>query len=122
MPSTLHHSSSLTQIISIGDAKLDVVVSTPYSPSPLLVDANMFQDKVIKNKEEALVLEHSVVILEAGKKRPQLSFEDIQGTPTSFGGNGSKAITRLGKKVTNKPTTRILQASVKTGAKEVTKK
>jgi hypothetical protein len=71
----------------------------------------MFQDKVIKNKEETLVLERFVVILEAWKKRPQLSLEDIQGTRTSFGGNGSKTITRLGKKVTNKPTTRILQAS-----------
>jgi hypothetical protein len=65
VPSSLYHSSSLTQIISIGDAKLDVVVNTPYSPSPLLIDANMFQDKVIKNKEETLVLERFVVILEA---------------------------------------------------------
>jgi hypothetical protein len=47
---------------------------------------------------------------------------DIQGTPTSSGGNGSKAITRLGKKATNKSVTCNLQASVKTKVKEVTKK
>jgi hypothetical protein len=47
---------------------------------------------------------------------------DIQGTPTSFGGNGSKTITRLGKKATSKPSTRNLQIGVKTRAKEVTKK
>jgi hypothetical protein len=70
MTSTLHHSSSLTQIISIGDAKLDVAISTPCSPSPLLVDSNLFQEKVIKNKEEALVLERSIVILEVGKRGP----------------------------------------------------
>jgi len=47
---------------------------------------------------------------------------NIQGTPTSSSGNGSKVITRLGKKATNKVATRNLQASVKTKAKEVTKK
>jgi hypothetical protein len=47
--------------------------------------------------------------IEAGKKKPQLSLANIQGTPTSFGGNGSKIITRLGKKATSKPTTRSLQ-------------
>ncbi len=113
---------SLTQIISIGDAKLDVTIKTPCSPSPLLVDSNLFQEKVIKNKEEDLVLEDFVVILKARKKRPQLSLVDIQGTPTSSSGNGSKTITRLGNKATNKPPSCNLQASVKTRAKEVTKK
>jgi hypothetical protein len=32
---------------------------------------------MIKNKEEVLVLEHSTIILEAGKKRPQLNLADI---------------------------------------------
>jgi hypothetical protein len=67
-------------------------------------------------------LERSTIILEARKKRPQLSLVDIEGTPTSSSGNGSKAITRLGKKTTNKLATCNLQASVKTKAKEVTKK
>jgi hypothetical protein len=67
-------------------------------------------------------LEHSTVILETRKKRPQLSLANIEGTPTSSSGNGSKAITRLGKKTTSKLTTRNLQASVKTKTKEVTKK
>jgi hypothetical protein len=80
MPFSLHHSSSLTQIISTVDAKLDVAISIPCSPSLLLVDSNLFQEKVIKNKEEVLVLECSIVILEARKKRPQLSLVDIQGT------------------------------------------
>ncbi len=66
-------------------------------------------------------MERSTVILEARKKKPQLSLANIEGTPTSSSGNGSKVITRLGKK-TSKPTTRNLQASVKTKAKEVTKK
>ncbi len=98
MPFTLHHSSSLTQIISTSDAKLDVEVSTPCSPSPLLVASNLFQEKVNKNKEEALVLERYVIILEVGKKRPQLSLVDIQGTPISSRGNGSKAIQDLERK------------------------
>ncbi len=122
MTSTLHHSSSLSQIISVGDAKLDVAISTPCSPSLLLVDSNLFQKKVIKNKEEALVLERSIIILEVGRKKPQLSLVNTQGTSISFGGNGSKTITRLGKKATSKPSTRNLQVGVKTRAKEVTKK
>jgi hypothetical protein len=122
MPFNLRHSSSFTQIISTGDAKLDVVINTPCSPSPLLVDSNLFQEKVIKNKEEALVLERSVVILEAGNKRPQLSLVDIQGTLTASSGNGRKTTIRIGNKATSKPTTCSLQAGVKTSAKEVTKK
>ncbi len=118
----MHHSSSLTQIISTGDAKLDVAINTPCSPSSLLVDSNLFQEKMVKNKEEVLVLEHSIVILEVGKKRPQLSLVDIQGTPTSSNGNGSKTTIRLGNKTTSKPATRSLQVGVKTRIKEVTKK
>ncbi len=67
-------------------------------------------------------MECSTIILEARKKRPQLSLADIQGTPTSSSGNGNKVITRLGKKTTSKLATCNLQASVKTKAKEVTKK
>jgi hypothetical protein len=112
MPFTLHHSSSLTQIISIGDAKLDVAINIHCSPSLLFIDSNLFQKKTIKNKEETIVWEHSIVILKVGKKRPQLSLVDIQGTPTSYGGNGSKIITRLGNK-TSKLVTHSLQANVK---------
>ncbi len=122
MPFTLHHSSSLTQIISTSDAKLDVAINTPCSPFMLLIDSNLFQEKVIKNKEEAIVLECSVFILKARKKRPQLSLVNIQGTPTSSSGNGSKTITRLGNKATSKPATHNLQAGVKTRAKKLTKK
>jgi hypothetical protein len=77
---------------------------------------------MIKNKEEALILECSIVILKAGKKRPQLSLVDIQGAPTSSSGNGSKVITKPGMKATSKLVTRSLEAGVKTRAKEVTKK
>jgi hypothetical protein len=121
VPFTLHHSSSLTQIISTSDAKLDVAIKTPCSSFLLLADSNLFQEKVIKN-EETIILERSVFILKARKKRPQLSLVDIQGTPTSSSGNGSKTITRLGNKATSKPATCNLQAGVKTRAKEVTKK
>ncbi len=78
MPFTLHHSSSLTQIISTSDAKLDVAINTPCSPSLLLIDSNLFQEKVIKNKEETLVSKHSVVIWEGGKRGPQLSLETFK--------------------------------------------
>jgi hypothetical protein len=72
------------------------------SPSLLLVDSNMFQEKMIKNKEEALILECSIVILKAGKKRPQLSLVDNQGAPTSSSGNGSKVVTKPRMKATSK--------------------
>jgi hypothetical protein len=70
VPFTLHHSSSLTQIISTSDAKLDVAISTPCSSFLLLADSNLFQEKVIKNKEETIVLECSVFILKARKRGP----------------------------------------------------
>jgi hypothetical protein len=85
-----------------------VAINTPCSPSLLFIDSNLFQEKVLKNKEEVIVLERFVIILKVGKKRPQLSVVDIQGTPTSSSGNGSKTTTRPGNKTTSKPATRSL--------------
>jgi hypothetical protein len=51
-----------------------------------------------------------------------LSLSDIQATSTLSSGNGSKGVTKAGKKTTSKLVTCNLQVGVKTKVKEVTKK
>jgi hypothetical protein len=47
------------------------------------------------------------------QKGAPIELGDIQGTLTSSSGNGSKTITRLGKKTTSKPVTCSLQVGVR---------
>jgi hypothetical protein len=100
------------------DAKLNVATSSP----SLFGDSNLFQNKMIKNKEEALFLECFVITFKVGKMSTQLSLLSIQAAPTLFGGNESKGVTKAKKKTTSKPVTCNLQVYAKTKAKVVSEK